>query len=57
MTLTSRRKRPIDRRTKPAPNRDARLFIIATEGRKPGTDRNCTLKLDCVVENDHEGRI
>lgn len=34
MTLTSRRKRPIDRRTKPAPDRDARLFIIATEGRK-----------------------
>jgi len=34
MTLTSRRKRPIDRRSKPAPNRDARLFIIATEGRK-----------------------
>lgn len=34
MALTSRRKRPIDRRSKPAPHRDARLFIIATEGRK-----------------------
>jgi len=34
MALTSRRKRPIDRRTKPSPHRDARLFIIATEGRK-----------------------
>ncbi|MEA3523146.1 MAG: RloB family protein, partial [Campylobacterota bacterium] len=34
MTLTSRRKRPIDRRSKPTPNRDASLFIIATEGRK-----------------------
>ena len=34
MALTSRRKRPIDRRSKPEPHRDARLFIIATEGRK-----------------------
>lgn len=34
MALTSRRKRPIDRRSKPVPHRDARLFIIATEGRK-----------------------
>ena len=34
MALTSRRKRPIDRQSKPAPHRDARLFIIATEGRK-----------------------
>lgn len=34
MALTSRRKRPIDRRSKPTPNCDARLFIIATEGRK-----------------------
>jgi hypothetical protein len=34
MALTSRRRRPIDRRSKPAPHRDARLFIIATEGRK-----------------------
>jgi hypothetical protein len=34
MALTSRKKRPIDRRSKPALHRDARLFIIATEGRK-----------------------
>ena len=34
MALTSRKKRPIDRQSKPAPHRDARLFIIATEGRK-----------------------
>ena len=34
MALTSRRKRPIDRRSQPLPHRDARLFIIATEGRK-----------------------
>ena len=34
MALTSRRKRPIDRRSKPVPHWDARLFIIATEGKK-----------------------
>ncbi len=34
MALTSRKKCPIDRQSKPAPHRDARLFIIATEGRK-----------------------
>jgi hypothetical protein len=34
MALTSRSKRPIDRRSKPELHRDARLFIIATEGRK-----------------------
>ncbi|OGR03102.1 MAG: hypothetical protein A2511_02540 [Deltaproteobacteria bacterium RIFOXYD12_FULL_50_9] len=34
MALTSRKKRPIDRHSKPKPHRDARLFIIATEGRK-----------------------
>lgn len=34
MALTSRKKRPIDRRSKPVPHRDARLFIIATEGSK-----------------------
>ncbi|MCK5689669.1 RloB domain-containing protein [Myxococcota bacterium] len=32
--MTSRKKRPIDRRSKPLPHRDARLFVIATEGRK-----------------------
>lgn len=32
MGLTSRRKRPIDRRSRPLPHRDARLFVIATEG-------------------------
>lgn len=32
MALTSRKKRPIDRRSQPLPHRDARLFIIATEG-------------------------
>ncbi|MDH3349393.1 MAG: RloB family protein [Desulfobulbaceae bacterium] len=34
MALTSRKKRPIDRQSKPVPHRDARLFIIATEGSK-----------------------
>jgi len=34
MGLTSRKKRPIDRRSQPLPHRDARLFIIATEGEK-----------------------
>lgn len=34
MALTSRKKRPLDRRSKPSPDRDARLFIIATEGEK-----------------------
>ena len=34
MALTSRRKRPIDRRSRPLPHRDARLFIIAAEGKK-----------------------
>ena len=34
MALTSRRKRPIDRCSRPFPHRDARLFIIATEGRE-----------------------
>lgn len=34
MALTTRRKRPLDRRTRPEPHRDARLFVIATEGEK-----------------------
>jgi len=34
MTLTTRRKKPLDRRTRPEPHRDARLFVIATEGEK-----------------------
>ena len=34
MALTTRRKRPLDRRTRPEPYRDARLFVIATEGEK-----------------------
>ena len=34
MSLTTRRKRPLDRRTRPEPHRDARLFVIATEGEK-----------------------
>ncbi|MDZ7642065.1 MAG: RloB family protein [Desulfurivibrio sp.] len=34
MALTSRKKRPLDRESKPKPFRDARLIVIATEGRK-----------------------
>ncbi|MBW2661022.1 MAG: RloB domain-containing protein [Deltaproteobacteria bacterium] len=32
MALTTRLKRPLDRRSRPEPHRDARLFVIATEG-------------------------
>lgn len=34
MPLTSRRKRPLDRESRPKPFRDARLIVIGTEGRK-----------------------
>ncbi|MCK5509304.1 MAG: hypothetical protein KAI50_12390 [Desulfobacterales bacterium] len=52
MALTTRRKRPLDRRTRPEPHRDARLFVIATEGEKTEKqyfslfrNRRCQLKI------------
>lgn len=59
MALTTRRKRPLDRRTRPEPHRDARLFVIATEGEKTEKqyfslfrNRRCQVK---IIETS-EGR-